>query len=93
MSVEGLAVRWTKCPAKLKRISRTLPHLFMKPIYNEYMGNKPKKVTENINNVNGFTFDMRHEKTDLKVFVVIIPKEGMVGWGPARSYLHAGMQR
>ncbi len=22
-----------------------------------------------------------HEKTDLKVFVLVIPKEGLVGWG------------
>ena len=26
---------------------------------------------------------MSHEKTDLKVFVVVITKEGLVGWGPA----------
>ena len=36
-----------------------------------------------VNNVNGFTFDMHHGKTELKVFVVVISKEGLVGWGPA----------
>ena len=29
------------------------------------------------------SFDMHHEKTDRKVFVVVIPIEGLVGWGPA----------
>ena len=28
-----------------------------------------------------------HEKTDLKVFVDVIPKEGLVGWGPANPSL------
>ena len=27
--------------------------------------------------------DVRHEKTDLKVLVIVIPKEGLVGWSPA----------
>ncbi len=31
--------------------------------------------------------DTRHEKTDLKVLVVVIPKEGLVGWGPANPSL------
>ena len=31
--------------------------------------------------------DVRHEKTDLKVFVVVIPKEGLAGWGPANPSL------
>ncbi len=31
--------------------------------------------------------DMRHEKTDLKIFVVVIPKEGLAGWGPANPSL------
>ncbi len=30
---------------------------------------------------------MRHEKTDLKVFVVVIPKEGLAGWGPTNPSL------
>ena len=34
-----------------------------------------------------FSYDARHEKTDLKVFVVIIPKEGLAGWGPANPSL------
>ncbi len=29
----------------------------------------------------------RREKTDLKVFVVVIPKEGLAGWGPANPSL------
>ena len=29
----------------------------------------------------------RHEKTDLKVFVVVTPKEGLAGWGPAHPSL------
>ena len=33
------------------------------------------------------TFDVRHEKTDLKVFVVAILKEGLAGWGPANPSL------
>ncbi len=28
---------------------------------------------------------MHHEKTDLKVFVIVIPKEGLVGWGKKLS--------
>ncbi len=28
------------------------------------------------------TYDAHHEKTDLKVFVVVIPKKGLAGWGP-----------
>ena len=31
--------------------------------------------------------DALHEKIDLKVFVVVTPKEGLVGWGPANSSL------
>ena len=33
--------------------------------------------------------DMRHEKTDLEVFVIVIPKEGWAGWGmtPTIKYL------
>ena len=27
--------------------------------------------------------EARYDKTDLKVFVVVIPKEGLVGWGAA----------
>ncbi len=33
------------------------------------------------------THDARHEKTDLKIFVLIIPKEGLAGWGPANPSL------
>ncbi len=33
------------------------------------------------------TSDARHEKADLKVFVVVIHKEGLVGWGPANHSL------
>ena len=29
-----------------------------------------------------FTIDTRHEKRELKVFVVVIPKEELAGWGP-----------
>ncbi len=32
-------------------------------------------------------FDARHEKTDLKVFVIVILTEGLVGWGPANRSL------
>ena len=32
-------------------------------------------------------FDARHRKTDPKVSVVVIPKEGLVGWGPANASL------
>ncbi len=28
-------------------------------------------------------FDARHEKTDFKVLVVVIPKERLAGWGLA----------
>ncbi len=31
--------------------------------------------------------DVRHEKTDLKVFIVVIPKEGLAGWGSAHPSL------
>ncbi len=31
------------------------------------------------------TCDARHEKTDLKVFVVVIPKEGLAGCGPTNT--------
>ncbi len=31
--------------------------------------------------------DGHHEKTNLKVFVVVISKEGLVGWGPTNSSL------
>ncbi len=34
-----------------------------------------------------FSFDARHEKTDLKVLVVVIPKEGLEGWSPANPSL------
>ena len=30
---------------------------------------------------------MHYEKTGLNVFVVVIPKEGLVGWGPANPFL------
>ncbi len=30
---------------------------------------------------------LRHEKTDLKIFVVVIPKEGLAGWGPTNPSL------
>ena len=30
---------------------------------------------------------VRHEKTDLKVFVIVKPKEGLAGWGPANPSL------
>ncbi len=30
--------------------------------------------------------DARHKKTDLKVFVDVIPKEGLAGWGPRQSF-------
>ena len=29
----------------------------------------------------------RHEKTDFKVFLVVIPKEGLAGWVPANPSL------
>ena len=32
-------------------------------------------------------YDTRHEKTVLKVFVVVIPKEELVGWGPTNPSL------
>ena len=32
-------------------------------------------------------FDTRHKKIDLKVFVDVIPKEGLAGWGPANPSL------
>ena len=32
-------------------------------------------------------YNARHEKTDLKVFVVVIPKEGLAGLGPANPSL------
>ncbi len=31
--------------------------------------------------------DARHEKTDLKVFVIVIPKDGLAGWDPANPSL------
>ena len=31
--------------------------------------------------------DVRQEKTDLKVFVIVIPKEGLAGWGPTNPFL------
>ncbi len=30
---------------------------------------------------------MCHKKTDRKVFVVVIPNEGLVGWGPTNPSL------
>ncbi len=33
------------------------------------------------------TSDARHEKTDLKVFVVVVPKEGLAGGGLANPSL------
>ena len=30
---------------------------------------------------------MRHEKPDRKVFVIVVPKEGLAGWGPANRSL------
>ena len=30
---------------------------------------------------------MRHEKIELKVFGVVIPKEGLAGWGSAKPSL------
>ena len=30
---------------------------------------------------------MRHQKTDPKVFVIVIHKEGLAGWGPANPSL------
>ncbi len=35
----------------------------------------------------GTEIGARHEKTDLKVFVVVIPKEELAGWGPANPSL------
>ncbi len=32
-------------------------------------------------------YDVRHEKTDLPVFVVVIPKEELAGWGPGHPSL------
>ena len=32
-------------------------------------------------------YDERHKKTDLKVFIVVIPKEGLAGWGPINPSL------
>ncbi len=32
-------------------------------------------------------FDARHEKTYLKVFVIVIPKEGLACWSPANPSL------
>ncbi len=29
------------------------------------------------------TIELCHEKMYLKVFVIVIPKEGLAGWGPA----------
>ncbi len=40
-----------------------------------------------IGGVVSLSFDMRHEKTDLKVFVVVIPKEGLAGRGSANPSL------
>ncbi len=31
--------------------------------------------------------DAHHEKTDLKVFVAVIHKEGLAGWGPTNPSL------
>ena len=31
--------------------------------------------------------EARHKKTGFKVFVVVIPKEGLAGWGPANPSL------
>ncbi len=31
--------------------------------------------------------DVRHEETDLKVFVIVIPNEGLAGWGPTNLSL------
>ena len=32
-------------------------------------------------------YDACHEKTDLKVFIVVMLKEGLAGWGPANPSL------
>ena len=31
--------------------------------------------------------DVRHKKTDFRVFVVVIPNEGLAGWGPVNPSL------
>ncbi len=36
---------------------------------------------------NGKTNDARHKNTDLKVYDVVIPKDGLAGWGPANPSL------
>ncbi len=43
-------------------------------------------ITVSVNSKAAFLFDACHEKTDLKVFVVVIPKEG---W--ARAHPSFGM--
>ena len=48
----------------------------------ELTGNRYTKVCEKPFS----SFDAHHEKTDLKVFVVVIPKEGLAGWGPFFGY-------
>ncbi len=37
--------------------------------------------------ISKYHIEVCHEKTDLKVFVVVIPKEGLAGWGPANPSL------
>ncbi len=34
-----------------------------------------------------WSYKVRHEETDLKVFVIVIPKEALVGWEPANTSL------
>ncbi len=37
--------------------------------------------------LNAVHSDACHEKTDFKVFVIVMPKEGLAGWGPANPSL------
>ncbi len=37
--------------------------------------------------MSGHSDDVRHEQTDLNVFVVVVPKEGLEGGGPANPSL------
>ena len=53
---------------------------FLQQLYSSSIGNKKAMSRP-------YCIDERHEKTDLKVFVVVIPKDGLAGWGPANPSL------
>ena len=44
-------------------------------------------IMPGINHFENDMIDARHEKTDIKIFVVVIPKEGLTDWVPTKPSL------